>query len=582
MIKILVIEDDKQVQENIQVILELEDFDVIVARDGQSGLEKAIASSPDLILCDIMMPQMDGFEVLSALQSIEATSNIPFIFLTAKSDRDDLRQGMELGADDYLTKPFTPKELLKAIQIRLDKKEKYQQKYTQTIQEISEQVEHQLHYDQVTELPNRLSLREQFNQRLAQSQFIASNTQMLPIFCLSLDRFNQIQKNLGYNFSDQLLKAFVERVKKSLDPKIFLAYLGSNEFAMILPIVEYKTFIFDLANHIKTQLNQPFTVNNQEVFLSVSIGIALYEKDAQDIEKILQKAKKAMYKVQENGGNDCEFYSWVLDVHTSRRQRLENDLHYAIERGELSVHYQPQVSLKTGKIIGCEALARWSHPTYNMIAPDVFIPIAEEIGLIDKIGEWVLDQACKELKKWQSCGFLSFKMAVNISVCQLNKANFRQKSINTLLASNILPKYIEFELTESCLVQDLVMAKQKIEALNSLDIRVSIDDFGTGYSSLKSLQNLPFNTLKIDRSFIQDVDSNPSNSAITSNLIKIAHSLGLKVVAEGVETAGELNFLKQHQCDAIQGFIFSYPLPASEMTNLLREGKCLKIQEPLE
>ncbi|ERT08035.1 diguanylate cyclase domain protein [Lyngbya aestuarii BL J] len=581
MIKILVIEDDAQVRDNIQVILELEDFDVILAKDGQSGLEKAIASSPDLIVCDVMMPQMDGFEVLSALQSIEATSNIPFIFLTAKADRNDLRQGMESGADDYLTKPFTPKELIKAIQIRLDKKEKYKQKYTQKIQDISEQLEHQLYFDHVTNLPNRLSLREQFNQRLAKTQFIAAKTQMLPIFCLSLDRFNQIQKNLGYDSSEQLLKAFVERLKKSLDAKIFLAYLGANEFGMILPVVEYKTFIVDLANQIKSQLNQPFIVNNQEVFLSASIGIALYEKDAQDIEKILQKAKKAMYKVQENGGNDCEFYSWVLDVHTSRRQRLENDLHYAIERGELSVHYQPQVSLKTGKIMGCEALARWSHPTYNMISPDTFIPIAEEIGLIDKIGEWVLVQACKDLKKWQAFGFMSLKMAVNISVFQLNKADFRQKSINTLLANNILPKYIEFELTESCLVQDLVMAKQKIEALNSLDIRVSIDDFGTGYSSLKSLQKLPFNTLKIDRSFIQNVETNPSNSAITSNLIKIARSLGLKVVAEGVETVGELNFLKQHQCDGIQGFIFSYPLPASEMTNLLREGKCLKIQESL-
>lgn len=576
MIKILVIEDDRQVQENIKDILELEDFDLILAGDGRKGIEKAKQLLPDLIICDVMMPQTDGFEVLSSLQSVEVTSNIPFIFLTAKADRNDLRRGMELGADDYLTKPFTPKELLNAIRIRLDKKEKYEQQYTQQIQQISEKLEHKLHFDRVTNLPNRLSLREQFNRILAESRSNATRAEILPVLCVSLDRFNQIQINLGYNCTEHLLKAFAERLKKSLDSKASLAYLGANEFAIILPVVEYKASVVELAKHIKSRLSQPFIINKKEIFVTASIGISLYDKEGREIEHLLREAKKAAHRVQKNSGNDCEFYSWVLDVDTHRKQTLETDLRHAIERGELSVHYQPQVNLKTGKIVGCEALARWSHPTYNMVPPDVFISIAEEIGLIDEIGEWVLERACKDLKQWQAWGFTDLKIAVNISARQLSKANFRQKAINILLADDILPKYLEFELTESYFLDNIIMAKQKIKALKSLDIGISIDDFGTGYSSLKSLQNIPFDTLKIDRSFIYNLDSNFSNSAITSNLIKIAHSLGLKVVAEGVETEGELNFLKRHQCDAIQGFIFSHPLPASELTNLLAEGKRLK------
>ncbi|WP_413165259.1 EAL domain-containing protein [Capilliphycus salinus ALCB114379] len=576
MVTILVIEDDRQVQENIKEILELEDFDLLLAENGRQGIKKAKQFLPDLIVCDVMMPQMDGFEVLSSLQSIEVTSNIPFIFLTAKADRNDLRQGMELGADDYLTKPFTPKELLKAIRIRLDKKEKNARQYTEKIKTISEKLGRKVYLDRVTNLPNRLSLREQFNRRVAESQAQITEGKILPVLCVSLDRFNQIQINLGYNCTDHLLKAFAERLKNSLDSKVGLAYLGANEFAIILPVVEYKASVIDLAKHIKSQLSQPFIINKKEIFVTASIGISLYDKDGKDIEQLLQEAKKATHRVQENGGNDCEFYSWVLDVDTDRKQTLERDLRHAIERGELSVHYQPQVNINTGKIVGCEAFARWSHPTYNMVSPDVFISIAEEIGLIDEIGEWVLERACKDLKQWQALGFTDLKIAVNISARQLSKANFRQKAINILLAHDILPKFLEFELTEGYFIENVFMAKHRIQALKSLDIGISIDDFGTGYSSLKSLENIPFDSLKIDRSFISNLDSNFSNSAMTSNLIKIAHSLGLKVVAEGVETVGELNFLKRHQCDEIQGFIFSPPLPASELTNLLREGKCLK------
>lgn len=575
MVTILMIEDDLQVQESLKAALKSEDYDIIFTDNGRVGIQKAQEFLPDLIICGVMIPEINGFELLSILKNIEETSLIPFVFLTVKAERCDIRRGMELGADDYITKPFTIQELQNSIATRLKKYKKFEHKYTQVNQQILQKIEQEIYFDKITNLPNRLSLREHFSQIIDRNLSELTASKMLPVLCLSLDRFSKIQGRLGYNRSELLLKAVAERIKNNLDSEAILAHIDGNEFVIILNLVENKTPVVEFAKHLNNQLSKAFLINNQEIFISASIGISLYKRDGQIIETLIRNAKKAMYKVQEKGGNDCEFYSWVLEVKSARQQVLEKDIRQAIQRGEILVYYQPIVSLKTGKVISCEALTRWLHPTHGMVSPTVFIPIAEEIGMIDEIGEWVLNRACQDLQQWLDLGFHGLRMAVNISARQLSKANFRQKAINILLASNLLPKHLEFELNESYLLQNLMTAKHKIDALKSLDIGVAIDDFGSGYSSLKSLQQLPFDTLKIDQFFIQNVDQNSSNSIITSSLIQIAHRLGFRVIAEGVETEGELNFLKQHQCDAIQGFIFSRPLPASELTDLLRDRKCL-------
>ncbi len=576
---ILVIEDDAEIRENIQDILELENLDLIVADNGSVGLTKAQTHLPDLIICDIMMPEMNGFEVLTALRNEEKTSSIPFIFLTAKADRTDLRQGMELGADDYLTKPFTPKELRQAIYTRLTKKAQFEQKYQTQIQQISEQLTQQLYQDRVTHLPNRLALREKFNQMRQLYQAESLKKQFISVLCLSLDRFSQTQSNLGYEKTDLLLKQVADRLKSQLNSKVEIIYLGAEEFAILLPPVASKQIIIEAVTQLQMKMNQSYKIDTQELFLSTSIGISFDQQDGTDIEKLLNNAKKALQHSRKTGANHYEFYRGTLEIGTARKLSLENDLRFGIERNEFELYYQPQVSLKTKHIIGCEVLLRWYHPVHRMVPPNIFIPIAEEIGFIDEIGKWVFRQACHQLKIWQEQGFSQLRISVNISAVQFNRSEFRQDLISSLVQYSLDPKQIELELTETQLVKDIEIAQKRLKSLKSLDFMIAIDDFGTGYSSLRYLQKLPFDTLKIDRVFIQNIESNPSNAAITKAVIEMAHSLNLKVVAEGVETIEELKFLEQHQCDTIQGYLFSRPLPAHGFEDLLKRGKNLSVIE---
>ncbi|MEL7035160.1 MAG: EAL domain-containing protein [Cyanobacteria bacterium J06592_8] len=571
--KILVIEDEPDIRENIQDILEMEDFELVSAENGLIGIEQAKKHLPDLIICDIMMPKMNGFEVLQELKKENKTASIPLIFLTAKADRTDFRQGMELGADDYLTKPFTPKELLQAIRVRLEKKAQVEQKYETKIQQISEQFSQQLYQDQVTGLPNRLSLRDQFSQIQELYQKKAEHKQLIAILCLSINRFSEIQSNLGYEKTDLLLKKVGEQLKSQLKSPAQIIYLGSEEFAILLPPVSSKQTIIEIVHRLQAQVNRAYQLDNQEVFLSSNVGISCYQQDGTEIDILLNNAKKALQQSQSSGTNNYEFYRVIFEVGKARKITLENELRFAIERNELELYYQPQISLKTNTIISAEALLRWNHPIRSIIPPNIFIPIAEEIGLINEIGEWVFNQACYQLKKWQEQEIADFRISINISAIQFNRANFRQELINSLGRYSILPSQIELELTETQLIQDVGLAQQRLKSLKSLGFSVAIDDFGKGYSSLKYLQQLAFDTLKIDRFFVQNIDSHSSNAAIVIATINMAHALNLKVVAEGVETQQELNVLNQYQCDAIQGYLFSRPLPVSKFESFLESWK---------
>ena len=569
MTKILVIEDDPQIRDNIQDILELESFDLILAENGSIGLQQAQSELPDLIICDIMMPEMNGFEVLAALRQVEQTADIPLIFLTAKADRTDFRQGMELGADDYLTKPFTPKELRQAIVTRLQKKAQIETKYTTQVQQISQQLNLQLYHDQTTNLPNRLALRKKFNSLWQHYQSEVEKNYIISILCLSLDRFSQMQSYLGYEKSDLLLKQVAQRLKALLQTQGEIIYLGAADFAILLFPLSSKQLVFNTIKKLQTQLGQLYQIKGQEVFISTSIGISFAPQDGTEIEKLLTNGKKALHKAQQNVSDHYEVYRGIFEIGIARQLSLENDLHCAIERNQFELYYQPIISLKTRKIIGCEALLRWNHPVRSTIPPSIFIPIAEELGLINDIGNWVFRQACRQLKKWQEKGFINHKLSVNLSALQFHQPDFRQNLISALVEYSVNPKQIELELTETQVIKDIEIAKKQLKSLKVLDFKIAIDDFGTGYSSLQYLQQLPFDTLKIDRVFIQNLDNNQSNAAIAEAIIKIAHSLNIQVVAEGVETPEELKFLEQHQCDLIQGYLFSRPLPLAGFETLL-------------
>ncbi|MEG3861277.1 EAL domain-containing response regulator [Microcoleus sp. herbarium12] len=399
--KILVIEDDRVIRENILKLLKAEGFDVTGAENGAQGLNAAVSNLPDVILCDVMMPQLDGYGVLVALRSHPVTATVPFVFLTGKADRSQVRQGMELGADDYLTKPFTKAELVGAVSSRLKK---------------------------------QAALAKQ-------------------------------QDNLRSQSSE------------------------------------------------------------------------LRQEDADKLEQI------------------------------------KTNLCAALEREEFQVYYQPQVNVQTGKIMSAEALVRWLHPEKGLISPAEFIPDAEATGFIVQLGEWVLQTACRQMQVWQNAGFSLQQVAVNLSPRQFNQADLSSRVAEILAESGLAPSSLELELTESMMVKDAESAIATLQELKDLGVSISIDDFGTGYSSLSYLTQYPFDVLKIDRCFISNITDGCTNAAIVKAIIEMAHSLCLEVIAEGVETEAERDFLWRYECDAMQGYLFSPPVPAADFEELLLSSK---------
>lgn len=564
--KILVIEDEELVRENILELLDAEGLTGIGATNGYKGIDLAKVEKPDLIICDVMMPGLDGYSVLKALRQESNFATTPFIFLTAKAAKADFRQGMELGADDYLTKPFTRAELLGAIATRFKK----QQQYRSELEQAKDQLDYLMHHDSLTNLPNQLSLREQFKQiKLNHEQ------QLMTIMCVGLDRFNQINDDLGHSVGDHLLQAVAQRLVNGVTSEDYVARLGSGQFAIILPTTPHKKDAVFVAQTLLEQFSQTFAIDDQEIFVTASIGMALYPRDGRDIEQLLNQANKAMFQAKQQGGNCHQFYSIALSKGTSDRVALKTSLRYALERDELQVYYQPQLDLETGKIIGTEALLRWEHPERGLISPIKFIPLAEETGLILPIGEWVLKTACQQTRHWQKMGYPHLKIAVNLSGRQFQQLDLRHRLVKIFTETGLRPEYLELELTESMLVENTDVAIRRLQALKALGVEIAIDDFGTGYSSLSYLQQFPFDTLKIDRCFIRNIQDNPSQAAITQAIIEMANTLDLKLVAEGVETEAELSFVVQHHCHKMQGYLFSKPLPAKAFESLLFSEKSL-------
>jgi diguanylate cyclase (GGDEF)-like protein len=572
--KILVIEDEEFVRENIEELLDAEGFEVISAENGRIGVDLAKVMTPDLILCDVMMPELDGYNVLTALRQDSVTAAVPFIFLTAKSAKTDFRQGMELGANDYITKPFTRAELLGAIASRIKYDDKVREHYNIELQQAKEQLNYLIHNDSLTNLPNRLSLRERFKQIQPTD---TDNEQLVTILCVGLDRFNQINENLGHEIGDLLLKAVAERLTACVEVGDTVARLDTDQFAIILATTQHKQEVGNIAQTLLESISQTFALAGQEIFITASMGIAIYPRDGQEIEQLLNHANTAMVHAKQQGGDQYQYYTVAYNIGSSDRLALQTTLRYALERGELQLYYQPQVNLQTGQIVGAEALLRWHHPERGLVSPDKFIPLAEETGLIISIGEWVLHTACKQTKAWQNAGFSSLRVAVNLSSRQFSQIDLRHQLVQILMETGLDPKYIELELTESMLVQNTEVAIRRLNALKALGVEIAIDDFGTGYSSLSYLQQFPFDILKIDRCFIRNITENSNNAAITKAIIEMAKSLNLKLIAEGVETEAELSFVCKHKCDGMQGYLFSRPVPAHEFEQLLTSGKCLPL-----
>ena len=573
MTTILVIEDVEALREEIMETLSYEGFDVLGAENGVVGVQIAKTYLPNLIICDIAMPELDGYGTLVALRQEPKTSMIPFIFLTAMTEKADMRQAMQLGADDYLTKPFTSAELLGAIASRLQKYNSVREHYYDEIKAVGERFEYLSHHDGLTQLPNRILFHESLSQAVLHAKI---NNKALALLFLDMDNFNIINNTLGNDIGDQLFKAIAERLRRYAAPCDMVARIQGDEFALIISDVKDPVSIKLETQKILDLLSRPYNLYGHEVFITSSIGITIFPEDHQDAEGLIKNAELAMYYAKSHGRNSYKFYSSDLNVQSSEYMALANSLHRAIDRNELRVFYQPLVDLQSGQIVSAEALARWQHPDLGIIMPSKFIPVAEQTGLMLRLTEVILYSVCEQMQAWRKADIDYGFVAVNLSGQHFRPDNNLIELIGKVLQdTGIDPEHLELELTESIIMQNAEFTIQVLSQLQAIGVKVAIDDFGTGYSSLSYLKHFPVNTLKIDRCFIQDITTDRHDATISLAIIDLAHSLSLQVIAEGVETAEQIQFLKENNCDQVQGYFFSPPLPAPEFEKMLIDGKCL-------
>jgi len=435
--------------------------------------------------------------------------------------------------------------------------------------QAEETIRHQALHDHLTGLPNRTLFSDRLSIALANAR---RHKEMLAVMFLDLDRFKTINDTLGHDVGDLLLKAVVERVKDCLRQGDTIARWGGDEFTLLLPQIGCKKYATNIAQRIIDALKPVFNLNGYELRISLSIGIAVYPSDGEDAETLLKNADVALYRTKEDGRNGYQVYSLTMNSQASELLTMENNLHQALEREEFVLHYQPQINIATGKITGMEALVRWQHPEFGLVSPATFIPLAEQTGLIVPIGEWALWTACTQNKAWQDAGLPKLRMAVNLSARQLQQSNLIEIVEQILSETGLEPEYLELEVTESVTMQNLDLAKTVITNLYNMGIQLSIDDFGTGYSSLSYLKLFPFQTLKIDRSFVRDLNTNPKDAAIITVIIALGKELNLRLIAEGVETEEQKDLLRCLQCEEMQGYLFSRPLPAKGATELLQQS----------
>jgi diguanylate cyclase (GGDEF)-like protein/PAS domain S-box-containing protein len=446
--------------------------------------------------------------------------------------------------------------------------------YMASKEDITEQrlaevrIEKLAHFDQLTGLPNRSQLADRFNYARSLAQ---RSGEKLAVLFLDLDRFKEINDTLGHTIGDLLLIEVARRLKTLLREEDTVARLGGDEFIVILPGTDEHG-----SAHIATKLlhsiAQPYLVEHHEILSTPSIGIAVYPHDGEDFESLSKNADTAMYRVKQEGRNAFRFFTQQMQEHSARISLLGNALRHALTRDELSVHYQPQVSI-TGKLLGAEALLRWQHPVLGAISPAEFIPIAEDSGQIIQIGEWVLRTAVKQLKAWLDRGYPPILMAVNLSAVQFRQTNLPERVTTILDEAHVPHEYLELELTEAVAMNNPLAAIAVMDKLHDQGIRMSIDDFGTGYSSLSYLKRFKVYKLKIDQSFVRDISEDPDDKAIVTAIINLASSLGMLTIAEGVETTGQLNFLRLQGCDEVQGYYFSKPLPAEQFEIYIQNNK---------
>mgnify|MGYP000541327673 CR=1 FL=1 len=560
-LRILLVEDNPDDAELVLRILRKGGYSLDSLRvDNEPDLKDALENSTwDVVLSDYSMPGFSGLAALNILK--EQNLDIPFIVISGTIGEDVAVEAMRLGAHDYLMKNNLIR-LVPAIRRELhDANERYARR-------IAEQtLRHQAYHDVLTGLPNRWLLRDRMEQALA---YVGKKDLQMGVLFLDLDRFKNLNDTLGHLVGDHLLRAVADRLKKVLSAWDTIARLGGDDFVLLLPDIKEKSALEDKARELLSLFEIPFDLSGKSIYLDASIGIATYPDNGRDSDTLLKNAEATMYYAKAQGGKNYQFCSGDIQTATVDRFTIENELRVAIKNSELLLHYQPQFSLEDDSITGVEVLVRWQHPLRGMTPPDKFIPVAEDTGLIIPLGEWVLQQTVKDITRIREAGITLKRVAVNFSARQLYHHD-TQDSLRKLLATgNLGANLLEVEITESGIMQNPELAAENLITMKSMGVGVAIDDFGTGYSSLAYLKRFPIDVLKIDRAFIRDITLNSDDASIVKAILALARALNLRVIAEGVETPAQYDYLKALGCNEGQGYLYARPMPFEDLVKFIK------------
>lgn len=586
--RILLVDDTSANLRLLTNILSENGYIVHPAISAQLALRFLKATLPDLILLDIVMPGMNGYRLCEHLKADRRTRDIPVIFISSADQELDKMRAFGSGGVDYIVRPLQAEEVLARIKTHLSLRslqkhlEEIVQERTAALLEANtrlqienlerrqaeNRIRHMAHYDGLTGLPNRILLQDRIKQMITGSR---RNAEKGAVLFLDLDYFKNINDSLGHQIGDCVLQMAAVRLKNCVREDDTVARLGGDEFVLCLPSLHAHEYAAVVAQKTLDALAQPFMVDGHRLHVNGSIGISIYPEDGADMETLMRTADTAMYSAKEKGRGNFQFFTPSLNNAAQLRLSLENRLRQALERDELALHYQPQVNLADGMVISAEALLRWEQPGKATISCGEFIPLAEETGLIHPIGEWVLRQACRQARKWHEAGFPALHMAVNLSPRQVAQPRFLELVADVLKEENLPPTALDLEITESTLLQRSENVIETLNRLSEMGVQLSVDDFGTGYSSLSYLQRLPVQAIKIDQSFVRNIGMEPNATALVSAIIAMAHSLHMKVMAEGVENERQVDFLLSQGCPYAQGYYYGKAVPAATFAEILKQ-----------
>ena len=552
-------------------------MEVVDAASGPDAIELFISERPDLIFLDVEMPGMDGLEVCRRIREIPQGASVPIMIVTGSDDRKSIDEGFKAGATQYKTKPLNWSLLSRDVQYILRASNAFN-----ALKRQEDRLRYLAYFDPLTNLPNRRSFTEQLGRIIHQAR---RHERTAALLFIDLDNFKRINDSIGHGRGDLLLVEIARRLAVELrqedtisymavdegeehDGSTEIARLGGDEFTVVLSDIEDASDVETVAKRILLKLSEPIPLNNYNPVVTPSIGIAIFPVDGQDADTLVRNADTAMYEAKAHGRACYRFYNEQMNAMAVEHLRLEEELRQGIVDNDLVLHYKPLISARSGRIAALEALVRWPHKRRGLVMPGEFIPVAERTGLIVELGNWIVEQVARQSAIWDQAGLSDFSFCLNVSPLQFNQPNFYDLVAEFLDRTGISPSKLEFELTETAIMTDAEANIERLGALKKLGISLAVDDFGTGYSSLSYLKQFPIDTLKIDRGFVGDIP-NPDSCGIVDAILALAKTLGLKVVAEGVETAQQMDYLLERDCDLMQGYFISRPVKAEDIPALI-------------